>query len=103
VSPLTAHRDLIQSFQSQTLSSLMKESFAELAAKPPSTRISLPPELRQFEAYVRQRPGDGGGVEITVQIANRVLWLFLESRSTGFEVFPDGRILPFDSTVDDED
>lgn len=103
MSPLTEHRELIRAFQGKTLSSLMKESFATLAAMPPSTRVALPPELGRFEAYIRRKPGDGGAVEISVQVVKRILWIFLEGRSTGFEVFSEGRIVPFDSTVDGED
>lgn len=103
MSPLTEHRELIQTFQNEVLSSLMKEPFADLAARPSSTRIPLPPELSRFEGYIRRKPGDGGGVEITVEVANRVLWLFKEGRATGFEVFPDGKVVPFDTTVEDDD
>jgi hypothetical protein len=94
MSPLTEHRDLIRAFQNEMLVSLTKESFADLAARPPSTRIPLPGPLSRFEGYIRRKPGDSGGVEITVQVANRVLWLFMEGRAKGFEIFPDGKSCP---------
>lgn len=103
MSPLTEHREQIQAFQNEVLASLMKKSFAELAARPSSERIPVPSELSRFEGYIRRKPGDGGGVEITVEVANRVLWLFKEGRATGFEMLPDGKVVPFDTTVDDED
>ena len=103
MSPLTEHREQIQAFQTEVLASLMKESFAELSARPRSVRIPLPPDLSRFEGYIRKKPGDAGGVEITVSVSNRVLWLFMEGRVNGFDIFPDGKIIPFDFTVDDED
>jgi hypothetical protein len=82
---------------------LMEEPYAVLAARPAVERIQLPEELSRFEGYIRRKPGDSGGTEITVQIANRVLWLFMEGRSNGFEVLPDGKIIPFDTSVDADD
>jgi hypothetical protein len=103
MSQLTIYRDQIIAFQKEILSTLIKESYASLEKKPRSTRISVPSELSQFEAYVNKKPGDGGGVEITVQVAKRILWLFLEGRATGFEVFPDGKVVLFDTSVDETD
>jgi hypothetical protein len=103
MSPLTEHRKAIRKFQKGLLAKLMKEPYAVLAARPASEKVPLPSGLSRFEGYIRRKAGDGGGVEITVQVANRVLWIFLEGRSTGFEVFPDGKVIPFDTSVDQED
>lgn len=103
MSPLTEHRASIRKFQDELLKKLMKQPISVLAARPVVERIGLPENLSRFEGYIRRKPGDNGGIEITVQVANRVLWLFLEGRSNGFEVFPDGRVVPFDTSVGPDD
>jgi hypothetical protein len=42
-------------------------------------------------------------MEVTVEMQRRALLLFTFRSVDGFEVFPDGRIIPFDTTVSDED
>ncbi len=73
---------------------LAKEPYDRLASRPPREQIALPDGLRGIKCFIHRRPGERGGVEIAVEIRQRVLLILLTSSEGGFEVFPDGKVVP---------
>lgn len=96
-------REAIRAFQEKRLSELMKESYDSLLRRPRRERLETPPELEGLELAVCRKEGELGGVEITVEAAQRRLLIFMEADATGFEMMPDGRVIPFDTSHDPED
>jgi hypothetical protein len=91
------------SFQQAQIRVLKTETFDQLARRPVREKLVIPPELRGMKIFVCRQPGGNGGVEVSVSIERRVLLIFVEASTDGFEIFPDGRIVPFDNVHDDEE
>jgi hypothetical protein len=50
--------------------------------------------LRGLNLFICCRPGENGGLEVTVEAQSRRLLAFVESSADGFEILPDGKIIP---------
>jgi len=87
--------------QGEILAQLRQRPFAELASLPPREKAS--PGVRGISIFICRRAGENGGVEVTVEVQRRMLLIFSFRSVDGFEAFPDGRIVPFDTSVSDED
>jgi len=81
-------------YKEKRLTELAKEPYDRLASRPPREQIALPDGLRGIKCFIHRRPGERGGVEIAVEIRQRVLLILLTSSEGGFEVFPDGKVVP---------
>lgn len=87
---LSAAREI----QQQQIVTLMKESFEALSRRQVREQLALPSELRGLKLYILRGPGERGGVEIHVEIQRRSLLIFMHRSTDGFEMLPDGTIIP---------
>ena len=91
-------------FQKLRIQELKLEPFATLAKIPHRQKLKIPPSLRGLNIYQCRKAGENGGIEITVRVEQRILFIFGAASEDGFEVFPDGRIVDLnDDQYDPED
>lgn len=96
---LSAAREI----QQQQLAALMKESFEQLSRRQAREELVLPLELRGLKLYILRGLGERGGVEIVVEIRRRSLLIFIHRSTDGFEMLPDGTIVPHRAKTYDEE
>src|SRR4051812_47216331 len=79
------------------------KSYSELALLPRRTALAAPPHLSGLKFYISRRPGDNGGVQVSVREYTRFLMIFEGSVGPSFEKLPDGAIVREDLQHDEED
>jgi hypothetical protein len=89
-------------FQQWKIAELRIQPFEELSGRPAREQLATPPNLPGLKVFVCRRAGDNGGIEITVEVQKRALLVFVESSVDGFEILPDGRILPLHEDTHDD-
>jgi hypothetical protein len=80
------------SFQQRSIATLGRQRFEVLAARPEQEEIKLEPPLRGIRCFIHRRAGAHGGVQISVEVRQRLLFILMTSSEDGFEIFPDGRM-----------
>jgi len=89
-------------YQDKLLEELSREDYKKLAQRASRQRIGTPRNLRGLRLYVCCKPGDSGGVQVTVEAHKPFLLIFFGSSRPGFEKLCDGSILSiYDDTVED--
>lgn len=89
-------------YQEKLLEELGREDYESLARRAPRQRIETPRSLRGLRLYVCCKPGERGGVQVTVEAHKPFLLIFSGSSRPGFEKLADGSILSiYDDTVED--
>jgi len=87
-------------WQEEQLAVLERKTYTELAALGRKSPLRCPPHLNGLKFYVSRKPGDNGGIEISVREYTRFLLIFEGSIGPSFEMLPDGRVI---REVDDHD
>jgi hypothetical protein len=90
-------------FKQEKIDMLKKETFDQLARRPSREELIAPPELDGLNIFVYRKPGENGGVQISVSVEKRIGAVFVAALEDGFEIFSDGRIVPFDTEHDDDE
>jgi hypothetical protein len=94
-------REASERWQSEQLGILERKTYAELAALAAKTPLPAPRHLPGLQYYVSRKPGDKGGIEISVRQYTRFL-LFESSIGPSFEMLPDGRVIREPSPDEEE-
>ena len=103
---MSKRRDLIRSaskWQAEQLDTLSSHAFSELSALPRRAKLEAPSHLNGLRFVIDRRPGENGGVEISVRRVWRHLLIFEGSVGPSFEKLADGRVIYPDTTVEDEE
>jgi hypothetical protein len=91
-------------FQQEKIEDLKKETFDQLSRRPVREKLPVPPDLQGLKIFVCRKSGENGGVEVTVRVERRSLLIVALVSEDGFEMLPDGKIIPFDDgKYDDQD
>jgi hypothetical protein len=85
--------DASSRWQDEQLGILERKTYAELAALPPRTPLPCPLHLKGLKFHVSRKPGDNGGVEISVREYTRFLNTSEGSAGPSFEMLPDGSVI----------
>ena len=92
----------VDAFQKTQLAHLKTLGYAELLAMARSERISAPSDIQGIEFWIERRVGEAGGVRIEARACRRSFFIFMSCRCPGFEMLPDGTVVPdIDETPDD--
>lgn len=103
MSRLLECKDSIAEYQENTLKKLMQEPYESLLKRPKRERLETPPGLRGLEVAICRKPGELGGVQVSVEIAERSLFIFMAANADGFEKLSNGEVIPFNTSDDPED
>jgi len=93
----------VRAFQEGLLNTLSLEPYEVLAERPSRERVMVPAELSGLKAFICATRVEQGGIQISVELYEP-FWLVLsDAEVRGFEMLPDGTVLPFDTEHDPDD